>query len=230
MECVRPLDAQGCELLGPVLLAKTFVFARFPHGPSNLRELARLPRELTALFPTSERALALVYADCSDSRSRSNSAMRFSDLTMNFRHSSTSTSRGGSLASLVCLLQLRLQTLDSHSVSVPHYRESLFDFHHLPTSSFAIAVRIHAHCRGSRTCWHWVDPWLTRILHGLCHGPLLRKRPRSTENLDPTRGMPRKGSTLEVPDGWLQVIRGPRPPAVRWPKAPRSWTGQATEL
>ena len=34
--------------------------------------------------------------------------------------------------------------------------------------------------------------------------------------------MSRKGwSTLEVPDGWLQVIRGPRPPAVRWPKAPR---------
>ena len=34
--------------------------------------------------------------------------------------------------------------------------------------------------------------------------------------------MPRKGwSTVEVPDGWLQVIRGPRPPAVRWPKAPR---------
>ena len=32
--------------------------------------------------------------------------------------------------------------------------------------------------------------------------------------------MPRKGwSTLEVPDGWLQVICGPRPPAVRWPKA-----------
>ena len=27
--------------------------------------------------------------------------------------------------------------------------------------------------------------------------------------------------TLEMPDGWLQVIRGPRPPAVRWPKAPR---------
>ena len=23
-----------------------------------------------------------------------------------------------------------------------------------------------------------------------------------------------------MPDGWLQVIRGPRPPAVRWPKAP----------
>ena len=24
-----------------------------------------------------------------------------------------------------------------------------------------------------------------------------------------------------MPDGWLQVSRGPRPPAVRWPKAPR---------
>ena len=34
--------------------------------------------------------------------------------------------------------------------------------------------------------------------------------------------MPRKGwSTLEVPAGWLQVIRGPRPPAVQWPKASR---------
>ena len=25
----------------------------------------------------------------------------------------------------------------------------------------------------------------------------------------------------QVPDGWLQVVRGPQPPAVRWPKAPR---------
>ena len=127
-------------------------------GPSNLRELVVLPRELTAL----ERALALVNADCSDSRSRSNSAMRFSDLTMNSRHSSTSTSRGGSLASFVCLLQLRLQTLGSHSGCVPHYRESLLDFHHLQTSG---AIRTHA-----------------GILYGLCHGPI-----RPTENLDPTR-------------------------------------------
>ena len=34
--------------------------------------------------------------------------------------------------------------------------------------------------------------------------------------------MPRRGwSTLERPAGWLQVIRGPRPPAVQWPKASR---------
>ena len=32
--------------------------------------------------------------------------------------------------------------------------------------------------------------------------------------------MPRKGwSTLETPNGWFQVIRGPRPPSVRWPNA-----------
>ena len=30
--------------------------------------------------------------------------------------------------------------------------------------------------------------------------------------------MPRKGrSTVQVPDGWLQVIRGPRPQSVKWP-------------
>ena len=30
--------------------------------------------------------------------------------------------------------------------------------------------------------------------------------------------MPRKGwSTAQVPDGWLQVIRGPRPQSVKWP-------------
>ena len=29
--------------------------------------------------------------------------------------------------------------------------------------------------------------------------------------------MPRKGSTVQVPDGWLQVIRGPRPPSNKWP-------------
>ena len=41
--------------------------------------------------------------------------------------------------------------------------------------------------------------------------------------------MPRKGwSTLEMPDGFLQVIRGPRPRAVRWAQsASWSWTGQA---
>ena len=32
--------------------------------------------------------------------------------------------------------------------------------------------------------------------------------------------MPRKGLTrIEVPSGWTQLIRGPRPPAVQWPKA-----------
>ena len=32
--------------------------------------------------------------------------------------------------------------------------------------------------------------------------------------------MRRKGrSTVEVPDRWLQMIRGPRPPAAKWPRA-----------
>ena len=32
--------------------------------------------------------------------------------------------------------------------------------------------------------------------------------------------MLRKGwSAVEVPNGWLQVIRGPRPPAAQWPRA-----------
>ena len=35
-----------------------------------------------------------------------------------------------------------------------------------------------------------------------------------------SRAMPRNGwTTMQVPDGWLQVIRGPRPPSVKWPKA-----------
>ena len=35
-----------------------------------------------------------------------------------------------------------------------------------------------------------------------------------------SRTMVRKGWTvMEVPNGWLQVLRGPRPPAARWPKA-----------
>ena len=35
--------------------------------------------------------------------------------------------------------------------------------------------------------------------------------------------MPRKGwSTVQVPDGWLKVIRGPRPPATKWPKVQHS--------
>ena len=32
--------------------------------------------------------------------------------------------------------------------------------------------------------------------------------------------MPRKGwSAKQVPEGWLQVIHGPRPPAQKWPRA-----------
>ena len=32
------------------------------------------------------------------------------------------------------------------------------------------------------------------------------------------RSMPRRGwSSLPVPDGWFEVIRGPRPPSVQWP-------------
>ena len=32
--------------------------------------------------------------------------------------------------------------------------------------------------------------------------------------------MPRKGwRTVQVPDGWLQELRGPRPPSVKWSKA-----------
>ena len=32
--------------------------------------------------------------------------------------------------------------------------------------------------------------------------------------------MPRKGwSSIPVSDGWLQVLRGPRPPAAKWPRA-----------
>ena len=34
------------------------------------------------------------------------------------------------------------------------------------------------------------------------------------------RRMPRKGwSTVEVPNGWLQIIGGPRLPAAQWPRA-----------
>ena len=44
--------------------------------------------------------------------------------------------------------------------------------------------------------------------------------------------MPRKGWTaVPVPDGWLQVIRGPRPPAAKWPKTrpnpPSGWSTQS---
>ena len=31
--------------------------------------------------------------------------------------------------------------------------------------------------------------------------------------------MPRRGWSV-APDGWVQIIRGPRPPSVRWPQAP----------
>ena len=35
--------------------------------------------------------------------------------------------------------------------------------------------------------------------------------------------MPRKGwTTMVVTNGWLQVLRGPRPPAARWPKAEKA--------
>ena len=37
--------------------------------------------------------------------------------------------------------------------------------------------------------------------------------------LVPRRRMPRKGwSTVQVPDGWLKTIRGPRPQSTQWPR------------
>ena len=44
----------------------------------------------------------------------------------------------------------------------------------------------------------------------------------STLLLPVSRGlMPRKGwSQLDVPSGWVQIIRGPRPRSVQWPRAP----------
>ena len=33
--------------------------------------------------------------------------------------------------------------------------------------------------------------------------------------------MPRRGwSAMDVPSGWVQILRGPRPRSVRWPRAP----------
>ena len=41
--------------------------------------------------------------------------------------------------------------------------------------------------------------------------------------------MVRRGwSTVEVPSGWLQVIRGPKPPAVRWPPANKVSVGRSS--
>ena len=38
------------------------------------------------------------------------------------------------------------------------------------------------------------------------------------------RFMPRKGwTTMAVPDGWLQVLRGPRPPSQKWERRPHQW-------
>ena len=46
------------------------------------------------------------------------------------------------------------------------------------------------------------------------------------------RSMPRRGwTTMEVPDGWLQLIRGPRPKSESWPlRTPSYWRtgGQGT--
>ena len=39
--------------------------------------------------------------------------------------------------------------------------------------------------------------------------------------------MVRRWSTVEVPSGWLQVIRGPRPPAARWPPATKVQPGRS---
>ena len=40
----------------------------------------------------------------------------------------------------------------------------------------------------------------------------------------------RKGwISIEVPEGWLQVIRGPRPPASKWPQAQRTSSAAAQD-
>ena len=33
---------------------------------------------------------------------------------------------------------------------------------------------------------------------------------------------------MEVPDGWLQVLRGPRPPAAKWPKVSKPQPGHVS--
>ena len=50
----------------------------------------------------------------------------------------------------------------------------------------------------------------------VCFGVCVLLHPRQTS-------MGRRGwQAIEVPQGWFNVIRGPRPPSVRWPQAQRS--------
>ena len=135
MERAPPPDAsrQGCELPGPVLLAKnSLVLAKLPSGPSNLQELVPLPRKLTALSPIFEDVPWHWSTWTTPLSVQLGNALLGPDdelLARRPRHP------GVSLASLFCLPQLRLQ-------------KNLLDFHHLQTSSFAIAVRLTQQPRG----------------------------------------------------------------------------------
>ena len=65
------------------------------------------------------------------------------------------------------------------------------------------------------------------------HGSLLARDPRilfadCVRRLILMGG--RKGwRSIEVPEGWLQVIRGPRPPAAKWPQAQRMLSAAAKD-
>ena len=75
-----------------------------------------------------------------------------------------------------------------------------------------------------------VSKWLVFLLREMC--PL--RFPRIEElgqefvwhfyfSIPVSRSMVRKGwSAMDVPSGWVQVLRGPRPPSQKWPPAKRN--------
>ena len=84
---------------------------------------------------------------------------------------------------------------------------------------------IHRLCGSARAS---LEPfWLKAILAQgqtclcLCEAGVFIVRPCKLVS------MPRKGWTvMEVPNGWYEVLRGPRPPSVRWPVVSRGQPSQ----
>ena len=88
-------------------------------------------------------------------------------------------------------------------MSTEHDRRSFFFF-------FAPEVSYESPDFGLSLSWaillSWVDLFVFGLLFFFCLSPLRRCQ------------MPRRG-LVAAPDGWVQIIRGPCSPSVKWPAA-----------
>ena len=99
-----------------------------------------------------------------------------------------------------------------------------FEGAHTPRACFLRAVFCHAQDKP-----FWLKPFCSN-LPLLARGRQVFSSSLLLHPLQTWQLMPRKGWTaLETPNGWFKLIRGPRPPSVRWPSAKSSVPGTSKQ-